>query len=448
MRSFLVPFCLACTVGFGWYALQRAQADEIETHSQCAAETDSACTRCRRGSCQRAAALARTGLRPYRIQAPDVLIVNLTDVEAEAHESGAGDGATLRAANLQLECLVGPDGKVEVGGQSVYVAGMTVDRARKAIEKACPQFANYGNLHIEVREKNSKAVYLVVENQRGDNVLRMPCDLQTTVREVLSDAIWPQPIDLADCEIEVRRVTDSFGDRQEIIPVEWTTDEGQPSGVLNLSLLPGDRIFVTEPEASPIRAAPRAAHPQSPPLLQPPAPVVEESQVATNATQIVYRVQVLEDPHDNLAELGSLRDGFLAGDKETLLGAVRILKKNKLVRVLAQPTLAATAGQEVQLRVGSETPSGDFQGTELKIKGATWSDAIQLDLALTVEYDQKKFEIDASAIVDRGETVVFGRPGKCPVGENAQLCKYSCAKSTCRGVRYYVVVTPEQCLPD
>lgn len=144
------------------------------------------------------------------------------------------------------EHLVAPDGTVNLGLYGrVYVAGLTLDDARAAVEERLSQYFDDPRVSLDVYIYNSKFFYIISEGGGvGDQVIRVPVTGNETVldaiaqigglNQVASKKIWisrPAPVGVG-CD--------------QILPVDWDAiTRGAATGT-NYQLLPGDRLFVAE----------------------------------------------------------------------------------------------------------------------------------------------------------------------------------------------------------
>ena len=86
------------------------------------------------------------------------------------------------------EHLVGPDGTVNLGTYGpVYVAGLTIEEARTAIEEHLKQFLEAPLVSVDVFAYNSKVYYVITEGAGfGDNIQRFPITGNETVLDAVS----------------------------------------------------------------------------------------------------------------------------------------------------------------------------------------------------------------------------------------------------------------------
>lgn len=143
------------------------------------------------------------------------------------------------------EHLVSPDGTVNLGIYGrVYVAGMTLDDGRKAIEEHLSEFFEDPKVSLDVFVYNSKFYYIISEGGGlGDQAARVP----VTGNETVLDAIT-QIGGLGQAsskKIWISRPSPSEGCYQ-VLPVDWEAITRGASTATNYQLLPGDRLFIAE----------------------------------------------------------------------------------------------------------------------------------------------------------------------------------------------------------
>ncbi|MEZ6121334.1 MAG: polysaccharide biosynthesis/export family protein [Pirellulaceae bacterium] len=144
------------------------------------------------------------------------------------------------------EHMLGLDGTINLGIYgTVYVAGMTVNEARAAVENHLSEFLNDPKVSLDVVVFNSKFYYVVAEGAGlGEQVIKVPVTGNETVLDAIaqigglqqfsSKKIWisrPAPKDMA-CD--------------QILPVDWDAITKGASTATNYQVLPGDRVFVSE----------------------------------------------------------------------------------------------------------------------------------------------------------------------------------------------------------
>ena len=143
------------------------------------------------------------------------------------------------------EHLVRPDGSVALGIYgSVYVAGMTLDQARCAVEAHLAQWIVAPEVSVDVLGYNSKVYYIVTDNAgAGEQVFRFPCTGNETVLDALSQ-INGLPVVASKKDIWIARPAPPEVGCDQVLPVDWDAIvQGGATGT-NYQVLPGDRIYV------------------------------------------------------------------------------------------------------------------------------------------------------------------------------------------------------------
>jgi protein involved in polysaccharide export with SLBB domain len=150
------------------------------------------------------------------------------------------------AQQISGEHLVGPDGRVNLStyGQ-VYVAGMTLDQARAAIEKQLSNFLQDPQVAVDVFAYNSKTYYVITQGAgNGDDVAEFPI----TGKECVLDAIAQLGglSQLSSTKIFIARPAPNGVGCEQILPVNWEAISKGASTATNYQLLPGDRLYIAE----------------------------------------------------------------------------------------------------------------------------------------------------------------------------------------------------------
>ena len=129
-----------------------------------------------------------------------VKVVGLTTDEAQAEirrplsatiqnpEVSVSLAASSGAQQISGEHLVGPDGRINLStyGQ-VYVAGLTLDQAREAIEKHLSQYLEAPQVAVDVFAYNSKTYYVITQGAgQGDDVTEFPITGNETVLDAIA----------------------------------------------------------------------------------------------------------------------------------------------------------------------------------------------------------------------------------------------------------------------
>ena len=155
----------------------------------------------------------------------------------------------LQASGIQPvagEHLIGPDGYINLGVYgSVFVAGMTVDEARLAIEEKLSKFMDQPKISVDVLIYNSQFFYIITEGAGfGDNVVRIPITGNETVLDAVSQIGGLQQV--SSKRIWISRPGPNNSACDHVLPVDWTAITQGARTETNYQILPGDRIFIAE----------------------------------------------------------------------------------------------------------------------------------------------------------------------------------------------------------
>ncbi len=143
------------------------------------------------------------------------------------------------------EHLVRPDGTVALGVYgSVYVAGLTLDSARRTIQRHLSGALYDPEVTVDVQAYNSKVYYVITENGGGsEQVFRFPCTGNETVLDALA-----QISDLPSVEsrkhIWIARPGPPDLEYEQILEVDWDSVVRGGQTKTNFQILPGDRVYV------------------------------------------------------------------------------------------------------------------------------------------------------------------------------------------------------------
>ncbi len=142
------------------------------------------------------------------------------------------------------EHLVGPDGTVNLGIYGrVYLAGMTIEGAKAAVEKRLSRFYESPVVSLDVFVSNSKFFYVITEQDdetSGDMVVRMPVTGNETVLDAI--AAVGGMASISQKNIWVSRPSE---DGDKILSVDWSGITRGGSTQTNYQLFPGDRLFIS-----------------------------------------------------------------------------------------------------------------------------------------------------------------------------------------------------------
>ena len=144
------------------------------------------------------------------------------------------------------EHLVGPDGTVNLGIYgAVYVAGMTVEQARYAIEQQLSDDFSEPKVSVDVFAYNSKVYYIITEGAGfGDQLVRVPVTGNETVLDAIANIGGISR--LSGTNIWISRPTPNCNGCDQILPVDWDAITRGANTCTNYQILPGDRVFLAE----------------------------------------------------------------------------------------------------------------------------------------------------------------------------------------------------------
>jgi polysaccharide biosynthesis/export protein len=171
-----------------------------------------------------------TQLRRHRLQQPQV---SLTLAQSVGQQQIAG------------EHLVASDGRVNLGIYGgVYVSGMTVTEARRAIETHLSQFLYDPRVAVDVGAYNSKVYYVIADGAGfGDSVTRFPMTGNETVLDAMAQVNGLSRL-ASKSHIWIARPVPGGNGCDQILPVNWDKITKDGLTATNYQVLPGDRIFV------------------------------------------------------------------------------------------------------------------------------------------------------------------------------------------------------------
>lgn len=154
---------------------------------------------------------------------------------------------------IRGEHLVRPDGTVGLGLYgSVYVAGMTLEDAKAAIESQLSQFLQEPQVSVDVFAYNSKVYYIVIDGGGyGETVYRLPITGNETVMDAIS-IIYGLPAVASKHHMWLARPHPGGGKPckcgdeccDNIMPIDWKSVAECGATSTNYQIFPGDRIFV------------------------------------------------------------------------------------------------------------------------------------------------------------------------------------------------------------
>jgi polysaccharide biosynthesis/export protein len=144
------------------------------------------------------------------------------------------------------EHLVAPDGRVNLGTYGlVYVAGMTLEEAKAAIDDQLGEKLDNPDVSVSVFAYNSKVYYVVTEGAGlGDTVARFPITGNETVLDALTQVNGLSRV--SSKRIWIARPMPGGSACDSILPVNWKEITAGGATATNYQVLPGDRIFIEE----------------------------------------------------------------------------------------------------------------------------------------------------------------------------------------------------------
>jgi polysaccharide export outer membrane protein len=182
--------------------------------------------------------LRKESLPPYVIEPPDILLVESSyDVAKLKYEQ-----------RIRGQHLVRPDGTISLGLYgSVYVAGMTLDQARRAIaDQIAKTITNFpeDSLNVDVLAYNSKVYYVITDGGGyGEQVYRIPITGSETVLDALA-LVNGLPWVASKKHIWVARRTAGDVGYDQVLPVDYIGITQRGATASNYQVFPGDRIYV------------------------------------------------------------------------------------------------------------------------------------------------------------------------------------------------------------
>jgi len=161
---------------------------------------------------------------------------------------------TAGSQQIAGEHQVAPDGMVNLGtyGQ-VYVAGLTLEQVKEAIEKKLDEYLEAPEVIVDVSAYNSKFYYVISDGAGlGDQVVRLPINGGETVLDAISEigGLGGQ----ATKDIWVARPSPDHGGYEQRLPVNWDAICKQGITATNYQIFPGDRVFIRASELNRIDA--------------------------------------------------------------------------------------------------------------------------------------------------------------------------------------------------
>jgi polysaccharide export outer membrane protein len=144
---------------------------------------------------------------------------------------------------IRGEHLVRPDGTVSLGTYGkVYVAGMTLDQVKAAIEAHLAKTLYKPEVDVDEFAYNSKFYYVITDFAgSGEQVTKLPCTGNETVLDAIANVGGLSAV--SSKNLWVARPAPA-GSCDQVQPVDWKGISRRGHTRTNYQLLPGDRVFV------------------------------------------------------------------------------------------------------------------------------------------------------------------------------------------------------------
>src|SRR5262249_25075897 len=157
--------------------------------------------------------LAKQALPPYRIEPPDILLVEVVPRE----------GLLKNDQPIRGQHLVRPDGTIGLGIYgSAFVGGLTIDEAREAVAEQIRRRVHkfdIRDLNVDVLAYNSKFYYVITDGGGyGEQVYPFPITGSETVLDAIGRINGLPPVSDKKKVWVARRAPGEVG---QILPVDW-----------------------------------------------------------------------------------------------------------------------------------------------------------------------------------------------------------------------------------
>jgi polysaccharide export outer membrane protein len=154
--------------------------------------------------------------------------------------------ASAGAQAITGQHLVAMDGRINLGTYgSVYVAGMTLEEARAAVEKQLSNRLEAPEVFVDVLAYNSKVYYIITQGAGlGDDVTRQPITGNETVIDAV--AALGGISQVSSTKMWIARPAPNGVGCEQILPIAWNDIAQGASTATNYQLMPGDRLFIAQ----------------------------------------------------------------------------------------------------------------------------------------------------------------------------------------------------------
>jgi len=197
--------------------------------------------------------LAKQNLPPYRIEPPDILVIDavwLPIPEGQSTPDRTQPPRQLYPQPVTGQFLVKPDGTVELGVYgSVQVTGQTIEEARESIQGFLAMKTGLKPaaiaVAVDVQQLNSKFYYVITDGAGfGEGVYRFPIVGSETVLDAVSNIQGLHPVASRRHIWVARRGPGGDQCTEQILPVDWIGITQYGDIRTNHQIMPGDRVYI------------------------------------------------------------------------------------------------------------------------------------------------------------------------------------------------------------
>ena len=178
-------------------------------------------------------------------ESEDVIRTHLSQI-LSSPEVSASLVSSAGAQQITGQHMVGPDGRVNLGTYgAVYVAGMTIEEARAAVEQQLSQKLEDPEVFVDILAYNSKVYYIITQGGGlGDNIVRAPHTGSETVLDAVAyvNGISQQ----SSTKMWIARPAPNGSGCEQVLPVDWNAIAQGAATATNYQIMPGDRLFIAE----------------------------------------------------------------------------------------------------------------------------------------------------------------------------------------------------------
>lgn len=220
---------------------------------------------------------------------------------------------------------------------------------------------------------------------------------------------------------------------------------GQPLAAMPLSLpappgIPSTKFYAAVPAAVPSPYAPQAVPLSSPypaTVIAPQAYVTAAAPIAPSAPQphplaapdtaanasqhdgqtVEFAITVVKDVSGSFAEFPKLRDGLLmVSDSDVVLGTVRVMEKQQLVKRISAPRIMCAAGEQASMCIATAVADDDAESAasslSVNVKAHcagtnAGGSNMQLETSVRTTRDRHVHEVQLACLVAEGQTAII-----------------------------------------